>query len=430
MNYLRIALIIVFSTTCITNVLAQEVSISGEIRPRFEYRNGYKSLMPDSEEPIGFVNQRTRLNAFYGSKVFRSGLVLQNVRTWGDVAQLNYSDANGVAVHEAWGEILFSSAVALKAGRQEIIYDDHRIFGNVGWAQQARSHDAAILKYNPSENHLFHAGFAYNVMGEPLYKTDYSLSSYKSFQYVYYKGQFNKLSLAFLGLNNGMAYMENGPDTVQEVAYSQTIGAKVAYQSSDFNANAVYYFQGGQNKFNTELSAMYFSANVNYNFSRSVTVGLGTEFLSGTSSRQQQDTNGADHSFKPYYGTNHKFNGWMDYFYVGNYMYSNGLFDIYLPLTLKIKKFTFTLIPHNFMTAATISEVQTDGEWQDFSTQLGQEIDFTVQYIIRKDINISAGYSQMFATKSMQVLKGGNYKNSQNWAWLMITFKPTFYTSS
>jgi len=33
----------------------------------------------------------------------------------------------------------------------------------------------------------------------------------------------------------------------------------------------------------------------------------------------------------------------------------------------------------------------------------------------------------MFATETMQVLKGGNHSNTNNWAWVMITFKPTFF---
>ena len=39
-----------------------------------------------------------------------------------------------------------------------------------------------------------------------------------------------------------------------------------------------------------------------------------------------------------------------------------------------------------------------------------------------------AGYSQMFATETMQVLKGGNYENMNNWAWIQLTFKPTFFS--
>ncbi len=32
----------------------------------------------------------------------------------------------------------------------------------------------------------------------------------------------------------------------------------------------------------------------------------------------------------------------------------------------------------------------------------------------------------MFATESMETIKGGNSKLSNNWAWIMITFKPNF----
>jgi hypothetical protein len=45
-----------------------------------------------------------------------------------------------------------------------------------------------------------------------------------------------------------------------------------------------------------------------------------------------------------------------------------------------------------------------------------------------------AGYSQMLATETMQALKyadnatGEFYKNNNNWAWVMLTFKPTFYS--
>jgi hypothetical protein len=34
-----------------------------------------------------------------------------------------------------------TEAFSMKLGRQEVIYDNSRIFGNVDWAQQGRSHD-------------------------------------------------------------------------------------------------------------------------------------------------------------------------------------------------------------------------------------------------------------------------------------------------
>ena len=41
-------------------------------------------------------------------------------------------------------------------------------------------------------------------------------------------------------------------------------------------------------------------------------------------------------------------------------------------------------------------------------------------------LTINAGYSQMFATASMQALKGGDHKIVQNWAWVMLPFTPKF----
>lgn len=412
-------------------IIAQDINISGEIRPRFEFRNGYKTLMPDGNDPASFISQRTRLNAFYGNTIFKAKLSIQDVRVWGDVAQLNKNDIYGPSIHEAWGEAMFSEKFSIKVGRQEIIYDDHRIFGSVGWAQQARSHDAAILKYLPSKNHRIDLGLAFNANGESLFKNDYTVNSYKTFQYVWYHGKFDKIGLSFLALNNGMAYMDEQPtDTTQKVAYSQTIGPRVTYKGDAISFNAAFYYQTGKNKFNTSLSAMYFSANFSYAVSKKFNVGLGGEYLSGTSSQDQVSTTADDGSFKPFYGTNHKFNGWMDYFYVGSFMYGNGLIDVNLPIVLKAHKFTFKLIPHYFMAASKVAEFQAaNASWKEYSNGLGTEVDFTVAYALSKSMVISGGYSQMFATESMQVLKGGNYKNTNNWAWIMFTFKPTFFSS-
>jgi len=428
LNFLVIILCLLFFIPA--GVIGQDINISGELRPRFEFRNGYKTLMPDGNDPASFISQRTRLNAYYGSTKFNAMLSLQDVRVWGDVKQLNTSDVNGTSIHEAWGEAIFSDKFSIKVGRQEIIYDDHRIFGSVGWAQQARSHDAAILKFKPSSEHRIDIGLAYNADGETLFKTDYTVNSYKTFQYIWYHGTFNKFGVSFLALNNGMAYMKETPaDTTQKIAYSQTLGPRITYKDDAISFNAAFYYQGGKNKFDNSLSAMYFSANFAYSISKKINIGIGGEYLSGTSSKDKA-TGGDDGSFKPFYGTNHKFNGWMDYFYVGSYMYDNGLIDINLPIVMKVEKFTFKLIPHYFAAAAKVAVLQpTTNTWKEYGSGLGTEIDFTVSYALSKSMIISGGYSQMFATETMQVLKGGNYENANNWAWIMLSFKPTFYSS-
>jgi len=80
---------------------AQEFEISAELRPRFEFRHGYKTLSDDSIDPAVFVSQRTRLNLGYKSEKINTYFSVQNLRVWGDVPTLAASDKNGTAIHEA-----------------------------------------------------------------------------------------------------------------------------------------------------------------------------------------------------------------------------------------------------------------------------------------------------------------------------------------
>lgn len=102
-----------------TQVRAQ-LTIDTELRPRSEYRHGYKTLLPDNEDPAAFISQRTRLNTHYQIARLAVYLSLKDVRTWGDVPQLNSSDKNGIGIHQAWGKIRLDSHLWLKVGRQEI----------------------------------------------------------------------------------------------------------------------------------------------------------------------------------------------------------------------------------------------------------------------------------------------------------------------
>ena len=61
---------------------------------------------------------------------------------------------------------------------------------------------------------------------------------------------------------------------------------------------------------------------------------------------------------------------------------------------------------------------------------LGTELDITGSFKLSKEVGFAFGYSQMFGTESMVELKGiGDKNETANWAWLMVTFKPTFFTT-
>ncbi|MBN2174165.1 MAG: alginate export family protein [Bacteroidales bacterium] len=423
---------------CDMPAFSQVAEISGQFRPRYEFRHGYKTLMPDGEKAANFVSQRTRLNLRYSDDWFRIGLSLQNIGVWGETGTLSSSDVNGTALHEAWGEIFFGKKVSLKAGRQEIVYDDHRIFGNVDWAQQGRSHDAAIITVKPKDACQFDLGFAYNARNESNFKEYYKTNEYRTFQYFHWSRQFGNLGFSVLFLNNGLPWQDMADTTdsgkpLEKITYSQTFGARLSYSRNKLSANGAFYLQSGNVSADTtgdgtmestrDLSGLYFAADVAYKISDGFSAGAGFEYLSGNS---MKDPSEKDEAFKPLYGTNHKFNGWMDYFYVGSHMQSVGLVDIYAELNWKKEKFSASLIPHFFQSEDDLYGMGDDGTKQDFDKNLGTEVDLVLGYAISPSATIKAGYSQMFATGSMELLKGGNKDNTNNWAWVMIDLKPTF----
>lgn len=399
-----------------------QFNLSAQLRPRAEYRHGYKTLPYTDAKPAFFISQRTRLNFDYTAKKFIIGVSIQDVRTWGDVPQLNAND-NSSSLHQAWGQYFFTESFSLKAGRQEIVYDDARIFGNVDWAQQGRSHDAALLRFK-NDKVWIDAGFAWNQDNQPLFGTEYDLKgNYKTIQYLWAHKDFNKFGVSFLFLNNGIeTYWEK--DSVYKTYYSQTIGTRLSYKGNKFGTNGAFYYQGGKDPKSFDLSAIYGALDIKYNFSKVHALLLGFEYLSGTDERTMQDKDKyKNKSFTPLYGTNHKFNGHMDYFYVGNHIGNVGLRDLYLSYIYKRNKVSSVISLHNFCSAAKIIDPADPDN--DLPNRLGMELDFTIGYQLAESLALKAGYSHMFATTSMEALKGGSKDATANWAWVMLSFNPT-----
>lgn len=94
-------------------------SMSAQIRPRAEYRNG--SLFPRSEgaDAAGFINNRARLSMNYERQNLSIGLSAQHVGVWGQDPQI---DKNGrFILNEAWAQLDFGYGIFTKLGRQSLI---------------------------------------------------------------------------------------------------------------------------------------------------------------------------------------------------------------------------------------------------------------------------------------------------------------------
>ncbi|MEM1328127.1 MAG: hypothetical protein AAGI23_19375 [Bacteroidota bacterium] len=77
---------------------------------------------------------------------------------------------------------------------------------------------------------------------------------------------------------------------------------------------------------------------------------VGVEFISG---KDDDDTSTDVTNFSPDYGTNHAFNGFMDYFFVGPANGSVSVTDIYLKTKFGLKKGALIANVHEFMTGST-----------------------------------------------------------------------------
>ena len=263
-------------------------------------------------------------------------------------------------------------------------------------------------------------GFAFNQDGESLTGTTLTTNTYKSFQYAWLHQDWSDFSGSFLFLNNGLQYTDAMNTDNNETRYSQTIGTHLKYSKDNLQLAGNLYYQFGNDVSNNDLSAYLLGVEANYKTSDKIKIGLGIELQSGNDNGAP--SNGKNNAFTPFYGTNHKFNGFMDYFYVGNHGNNVGLLDIYAKANFKLNpKSSLTAFVHNFSSEADINST--------VSNQLGTEIDLIYSYKFTKEIGIKAGYSQMFASKGMEVLKGNTDDNTNNWGWIMVTIKPTLFSN-
>lgn len=401
-----------------TATYAQEFDANVQLRPRYEYRNGFKSLLKTGDDPTSFISQRSRLNLNFKQDKLKLKLSLQNVRTWGDVATTTTADKNGVAVFEAYAEYNFDENWSSRIGRQTLSYDNQRIMGGIDWIQQGQSHDAALVTYKDKRNQL-DLGFAHNANAENLLepKTAYT-TTYKEMQYAWYHTKIKKVNASFLFLNAGYQYLKTATDL--QTDYIQTYGTYLTYKGEKWDFDLGLYGQSGKSS-GTDLSALNIGGNLGYKVSDQFKATLGYEYLSG---KDQDDTNTKLKSFTPLFGTNHAFNGFMDYFYVGNHKNSVGLQDAYLKLDFGIKNVKFSLTPHVFyapnkVVAATVEQ----------DSYLGTEVDLTAGYNVYKDVMLVAGYSQMFGSSTLATLKTGDATKTNNWAWLMININPQLFST-
>ena len=431
-----------------------QFTLTGQLRPRTELRDGQGTLQKKGDDAALFTSQRARLNAGYSGYRFKVFLALQDVRVWGqDQSSINRTttDANdGFMLHEAWGEIFLNDTVSkiknlsLKIGRQEIAYDDQKVIGGLDWLQQARRHDAVVLKF-ANRGWIADIGAAFNQNAEKAVGTLYNGipptgtypagtngigTMYKSFQYAYVGKKFFFGDLSFLFFKddfNKYTTVAAVKTPVQGVWSRTTTGLFYNVNPTrKINLTGSYYYQGGRNKDGRVLSANLASITSTVQVSRKLFVGPGIDYLSGTDGTKAVTADSRSNLFDPLYGTPHKFWGGMDYFYVASGFGNQGLLNYFLKAKYNAKdNLIFFAELHGFESANKVS----NGAGGTQTPYLGTELDLKMSYNFTKLINIEAGYSYMKATNTMasaQVKNVTNANLSPQWAYVSLNIKPDF----
>jgi len=425
-----------------------QFSLSGQLRTRTELLDGQGTMLSKGEKPAFFTSQRTRLNAGYKGYRTQFFVAVQDVRVWGQDASTNNritnSSLNGLMLHEAWGEISLldtnqtrlGKEFALKIGRQEFLYDDSRVLGNLDWLQQARRHDAALVKYG-FNGFMAHLGLAYNQNRELKTGTLYDGvpigypagtngigTMYKSLQFLYLGKKLKSGNASFLAVKDD--FQKYTLDTAGVKKLADGVRSRVTFGpylqtkiGKNWTLTANAFYQAGKDKDGASLSAYMYSVRGMYAMNRVFSIGPGFDYTSGTAAGSAKN-----HTFDPLYGTPHKFWGQMDYFYAANGFGRGGLSDLYINTTIKAsEKLSINTDLHHFASATTVRVADN----QKLSSSFGEELDIIANYNLTKTISFQGGYCAFFATNSLAQVKGvKNPQKMSNWAYLMINIKPEF----
>jgi len=470
---------------------AADITFGGQLRPRWEHfeQNDFRNDI----DPTQIISTRIRLNTkikvddkigafiqFQARGVFGAGtgggIPDGNTGAGSRNAAIPADDVTDVGLHQAYFTVknIYGAPADLKLGRQEVILDGHRLFGNTGWTQGAQSADAIRLDHRHGDHTISYiyikaiestgaapfriggnsgggatdlggsgpggllsqgtcgrgSGFVGGDPNDSCDRDDHVLwanlkglipNSQASLYFIYSRDQSWNGSPSAGNVDNSM----------------YTLGGRVAGQLVGLDYRGELYYQGGHadgiaSQYGYEgakapgtgndRSAWLFGLRVgktfkNVNMKPGIT--LFYDYLSGTS---PTDAAAGDwHTFDTLYDTGHKFYGFMD-----TYLNATGADTHFLGLqdyAIKLKasptaNLTAKLDWHHFRTAA-------------LNTGLGHELDLTLVHKYSSNLTVSAGWSMFFPTDDFHGINpraslvgvGMNDDEMANWAYVMLDLK-------
>lgn len=399
-----------------------EFTLKGEVLARGEWRDG--ALPAENSNEAKFVLERTRLTFNYKQKHLEMQLMPQHSGVWGT------NGGGAFSLIDAWVKLDYKGAFA-QVGRQRLSYDDERVIGLNDWSMTSAYHDALKLGYERGA-HKAHVVLAYNQNNNNMNGgTDYvnGAQVYKTMQLLWYHWDIvPQFGASALFLNTGIQSSFDEEETKHEVYNQQLFGLYAKYHPKDITVDASFYWQRGKNEYSAPISAWMGSIEGNWDITNQWRANLGYFHLSGDKQYYviQPGAFGLirftkSHAFNLLFASHHQFYGAMDFFYLKAFYggYSPGLQDLHTGVQFKPNdKFTFGAQYHWLATSIKV---------EDLDRTIGHELELSASWNIVKDVKLSAGYSYMSGTDTMDVLKRTDDQDRLHWGWLMLSVSPRFF---
>ncbi len=351
----------------------------------------YSDLKGNATDPAHAMLTRTRLNYLTGQlHGFDAFVQAQYVGPLND--HYSYpgrpngydpvSDPENFRFHQAYLAYTGYDSVG-RLGSQEILLDNQRLIGNVGWRLNGQSFNAGSIQNESVENLKLYYAYAdsiNDILGDTIQGRQYHLLNGE-----YKLGEKNKLA--------AFAYLQRNDNSAAN-SKVDTYGARfwgasdaLGYEAMGALQRSAYY---GLLKGDLKLE--------------SVNLGLGAEYISG---------GGGDNNFQTLNGTAHKFNGWADQFLGTGGGLNSGLVDLWGEGSVMVaEKLKLQGVAHFFNTAYNTPTTA-------FSGVYGYELDFLAKYPVCENFDVLA--------KLAYYIQGdndpGNFTNDETVFWLRGTMR-------
>lgn len=254
-------------------------------------------------------------------------------------------------VNQAYLEWKPIDALPFRGGRQEIVVDNSRFIGNVGWRQNHQSFDAARINFTGIDN--LELGLIYITRQRTVTGASRPMTT----------GHLDG-ALEISGVGTLRAYFLS-IDYDQEALWrlsTSTVGASFAGRakvsdSLDLGYRLELARQGDVGDNPESVDADYLRADLGLAIG-TVAFGAGYEVLGG----------GDDGSFNTPLATLHKFNGWADVFLATP---ADGLRDAFLSIELKLGRWDLVGVYHDF---------SADAGGSSWGTELDAQVVYTARW--------------------------------------------------